>query len=222
MHIVQIYCIVIRMSELRESTEVPRLWSDFDGTVVELARWYNYRNWTKYPLAGIAGYIDFLRGAQSQDVDISGIVSARPNNFQRRRATRRTIADLGLDEFFDDYNTLLKGSHGAKAEVIARESEKVPVGMLEDLPEKLLPPLVRAMILRKDRHTYPVTLGIVNSAANTPYIHQSLEVFGQAPDFDITATEGYYAVTGQDFSLRFVPIDTYSTQSGVDFAKRLR
>src|SRR5690242_14183199 len=90
------------------------LWSDFDGTAVELVSPFNPRNWRKYPMEMIPGYREFLQTAKDEGLEIAGVVSRRHE--LRRGVTERAIADLGLDEFFHHPSqVVLAGSHVKKA-----------------------------------------------------------------------------------------------------------
>ena len=110
------------------------LWSDFDGTAVGLKGKTDPRNWTKYPLPLKQGYANFLNGVHTSGVDIAGIVSRRPDIWPRRFVTHRSIAKLGLENYFNDTNVILAGSEFLKAQhVVARASNK-QVGIIDDKP----------------------------------------------------------------------------------------
>jgi len=222
LYIPHYYYIISVMLKTGEANVVPRLWSDFDGTAVELVTWRNPRNWAKYPLSGIAGYIDFLRGVKSEGVDIGGIVTARPNNFQRRRVTARSIVKLGYGDFFNTDNTRLSGSHAAKASFLIDESGQAPVGMIEDLPQHLIPTLLKTILLREDSPRYPLTLGIVDTGHNDSYLEDTIATFDRSPAFEVAASSNFYAVEGEDFKLNLTLLQSYSEEAGRDFGVKLK
>jgi hypothetical protein len=115
----------------------PELWSDFDGTAVELAKKHQPRNWRKYPLQMIDGYDEFLEGVSDGGIKLSGIVSRRPNIKQRRRVTMRSIEENGLDRFFPEENVVLTGSEQSKAEFILKQAECGVVVLADDKPHKI-------------------------------------------------------------------------------------
>lgn len=209
----------------------PRLWSDFDGVVVELARPIDPRNWLKYPLRGVPRIGDFLLGVREGGVEIAGVNSHRINIELRRWATRRSIAQLGLQEFFGQPNQLKMSSRRwKKAAVLIEESRRNTVAMLEDKPFELgtllLERLTDAPPRSKGLHL-PIVLGVVNhdrgsestqllkmAAAN---VYQPFATVSEADDGIINIVG-----SGQAFQINVVPLPVYSEIAGVSFAKTIK
>lgn len=141
----------------------PRLLSDFDGTALETVPKTNPRNWTKYPLAMVNGYLHFLGGVQSAGVEVASIVSRRPNILPRKLATMRSVGKLGMREFFqDDKQIVLAGSEKKKAQVVAREADSATVGFVDDKPNVFGIALINALNANKPEETFrSIVLGAV-------------------------------------------------------------
>ena len=211
----------------------PRLWSDFDGTAVALAKKTQPRNWSKYPLAGLEGYVDFLRGVSSTGVEVAGIVSRRPDIFVRRMATARSIATLGYGEFFTDTSKIVHaGSEQAKGGFIAEQSREATVGILEDKPHKLgAVPL--GVLQGSDFPTlphHPVVLGVVAHPRSQEYIERLTEgtrsaVIGSRGRLDIqqtgTGATASLSMRSESVSLDVVQLQPYSEQAGQEFGALL-
>jgi hypothetical protein len=213
------------MSNTGDKIRPPQLWSDFDGTAVEGLRYYNPRNWTKYPLAGMPGYADFLRGVQSRGVEIGGVISRRPNIAPRRWATASTVAKLGLNEFFNPYQIVLAGSEYDKGLFIAKESHKSPVGVLEDKPHRLARVFFEALrASRQDTFSsHPITLGVVAHSRTEEYIERMREtMLKSTPGAEISdGTDAYFAIEGENYSVRVVALSEYTEEAGSDFGRLL-
>jgi hypothetical protein len=212
----------------------PVLWSDFDGTAVETVGLLNPRNWAKYPLDGVPGYEEFLEGVQEGEVDIGGIVSRRPNIFPRRFVTARSIADLGLQRFFPDADSVvLAGSEAAKGAFVALEAleGQRPVGIVDDKPHRVGTALIAAMRkipLENGRRIAPVTLGAVNHDRTEEYMASFIEAMQAAhDDTGISVTESseehsfVLRAPERNFRLNVVGLPEYSTEAGQAFAERL-
>lgn len=214
------------MSEL-----TPKLWSDFDGTAVRLARGYDPRNWAKYPLPVMEGYPDFLGGVQSKGVEIGGVVSRRPNIFVRRLATVKSIENLDLLDFFMGKQVALEGSEEAKGKFVARQSRQTVVGMLEDKPHRHGVALMSALGENDripDVPPHPILIGVVNHARSGEYIDRLAEHAGDALSdlsADVTAsgneiTNGFTVRTGS-LNMHVVQLEPYSEAAGQEFGQRL-
>jgi hypothetical protein len=211
-----------------------KLLSDFDGTAVELVGKLNPRNWLKYPLAGIPGYREFLEGVQEGGVDVDRVVSRRPNIPPRRLVTARSIADLGLQRFFPDSDSMvLAWSETGKASFVVEEAQKGrPVGMIDDKPHRVGPALLSAMrevpLESGWRRISPITLGVVNHERSEEYMMDFIEgVQEQYDEIGISVTERVndhsFALRPADyrFRLNVVGLPEYSAQAGEAFAQRL-
>lgn len=210
----------------------PVLWSDFDGTAVEIAGFP--RSWSKYPLDGVPGYGEFLEGVQEGGVDIAGIVSRRPNIFLRRLATVHSIAKLDLQRFFHDAdNIVLAGSEAAKGAFVALEAlgGQRPVGIIDDKPHRVGAELIRAMRkipLENGRRIAPVTLGAVNHDRTEDYMTSFIErMQDEQGKTGISVTESseehafVLRAPDRSFRLNVVGLPEYSAEAGQAFAERL-
>lgn len=223
----------------------PRLWSDFDGTAVELVPKWNWRNWTKYPLAAIAGYADFLSGVRDSGVEVLGVVSRRPNISARQAATARSMANLGLNQHYSwRHGAILAGSEEAKTMFVVEDArrENVPVGLIDDKPHKCGKALIGSL-LRVDRGgmerdpTNQLVLGVVDTPHRDEYLEQlhgfaeglsrrqdrlsvsEIETGGVSRLEIVGASQesGY----GQPFTLTIVGVDQYSHEAGQSFGSLL-
>lgn len=214
------------------SKEVPRLWSDFDGTAVELVRKTNPRNWTKFPLAAMAGYLEFLAGVQSSGIEIAGVVTRRPDIFVRRMATARSIKKLGFSEFFTDPAQIIHaGSEIAKGRFIAEQSRKTTVGMLEDKPHKLAPVILGALtepLQHPDRSHHSIVIGVVSHKHSMEYMERlkvaTKSVLRGAISITETDDEGAagLSVAGESFRLNVIQLPGYSHTAGQDFGQHIQ
>lgn len=210
----------------------PRLWSDFDGTAVALARKVDPRNWTKYPLRALPGFTDFLAGAIQGGVEFAGIVSRRPDIAPRRWVTARSISQLGISRHFSGLQrVVLTGSEQAKGGLLVAESRGSVVGMVEDKPHKLGAVLVGALkeaSAGADTLHYPIVLGVVAHPRSQRYIDQLLT------DLELAETgvrirepgDGSYQIYPAHMRhtprLDVVPLLPYSAEAGQQFATWLR
>lgn len=211
------------------SETTPRLWSDFDGTAVALTKKTNPRNWFKYPLPGIKGYVDFLTGVASTGVEIAGVVSRRPDVYFRRLATARSITKLGFSELFNQSQIVHAGSEVAKGKFVAEQTKIAPIGMLEDKPHKLGGVLLG--VLQGSEYPvfphYPVVLGVVSHGQSQEYIER-LAVQAQAmakSDLEVNET-GSAATIGlsirsESVTLDVVQLQPYSEYAGREFGHTL-
>jgi len=173
----------------------PELWSDFDGTAVGTTRKIDPRNWTKYPLPALHGYVAFLRGVQSAGVDIGGVVSRRPDILVRRFVTTRSVSKLGLSEFFGDHRQLVHaGSEEAKGRFLIERSRRTTVGMLEDKPHKLGSVLLSALsaatqLPDSSRTLNPIIMGAVAHNRSQEYLERLLERVKTQPDLNLQVSE---------------------------------
>lgn len=203
----------------------PEVWSDLDGTGVALVKKYHPRNWTKYPLRVIPGYTDFLGGLQQGGVDIAGIVSRRPA--ARRWVTTRSIAKLGLEEFFPDtHRIVLAGSETGKASRIATRSYDRSVGVIDDKPHRigkeLLDVLSHDMVgFDAEGDKRQVVLGAVDHEKSAEYFERLFEYIEVRSDVHCLANDSEIHATGLTFDLHVFQVAPYSTESGLAFARSM-
>ncbi|HEX5797683.1 MAG TPA: hypothetical protein VFX86_04830 [Candidatus Saccharimonadales bacterium] len=207
----------------------PRLWSDFDGTAIGLAKNYDPRNWVKYWLPAIEGYADFLKGVQSTGVEIAGVVSRRPA--VRRWVTQRSIKELGFAEFFTNPDqVVLKGGEREKGRFVAEESHEGPVGMLEDKPHKLGVELLGALREASEHPRvshHPILLGVVSHGQSQAYMRGLAESVGRNhPDLSVDVStpgksSGDFTVTSEGFAVHVTQLEPYTEAAGQDFGQRL-
>lgn len=221
------------MSEIQ-----PRLWSDFDGTAVEkLSKknpWQWRRNLLKTKLKGLPGYGSFLQGVESVGVEIAGVVSRRPEVWPRRGNTMRSIAELGIGNYFDAAKVVLTGSEEAKGQFVLEQSRISTIGMLEDKPHKLGAVLLGALTepaqhLEVPRH--PILLGVVSHSRSQEYIERLVEQADAKTIGGLHVTEsscGGGRATSTSFrleteflNLHVTPLQPYSEQAGEAFGRAI-
>ncbi len=199
----------------------PELWSDFDGTAVEILPLFHPRNWIKFPLGMLHGYSDFLRAIQNSGITIGGIVSKRPSII-RYWPTLFTIKSLKLDTYFRGKQIVLCGTNRGKGRFIVLRAQERPIAMLEDKPHKLLPPLLLAI----ERYTKaslplkPIIVGVVNHPRNHEYLTMALKRIDR-PSRRIKAVRGQWQVFVSEYPrpvLTIVLLDPYTSKSGQHFA----
>ncbi len=225
-------------------TEIkPQLYSDFDGTAVAKMYLLDPRNLTKYPLPEVEGYSDFLRGARLPDdtnegqngIEIAGVVTKRPNIFIRRLVTARSVAKLGMREFFpDDAKLIHAGSESNKAQFIYERSAEARTGMLEDRPHKLGAELLKTMAAQSataEGDERYILIGAVNHGKSGEYIDKlvndvralydsaAISEFDYEADEDVTSV-GHRIKIGRA-TLEIVQLAPYSELSGAHFGKHL-
>lgn len=213
------------------------LWSDFDGTVVEKRKWYEPRNWTKYPLGGIEGYGDFIQGVEDAEVKIAGVISRRPDIAQRRHVTQKSIAALGLAGVFSDESVHLLGSDGAKAAMLIDRSKEAVVGMIDDNSHDLaLHALAQSALRRTGAHRHPIVLGAVSGTSTDERVDNFLQDFRNLGivGSQVSVEENGYQSDGYTsdtirvstrndigLSLEIVALPEYSHSAGDAFARHL-
>lgn len=219
------------MSRSQDGSPTPLLWSDFDGTAVEKLPKYNPRNWSKYPLKPLDGFVAFLGGARKVGVEFGGFVSRRPDIALRHWATRESLIDIGLRHLVADEQMIHTGSEEAKALRIVQESQRGPIGFLEDRPHRLVPHMLSALAEQDfaDTRPNPITLGVVEHDNTARYIEQIAD-YAQATT-GITGVEGSHH-KDRWLSIHqagtYIPLVTvvavgpYSFQGGEKFATAIR
>ena len=196
------------------------MWSDFDGTAVELAGKMDPRNWLKYPLPMIPGYTDFLDGVEEGEVDIAGVVSRRPNIWPRRVVTERSIAQLGLSEYFEGSHIHLAGSEIKKAGIVVARSIYADVGLVDDKPHRVGVEMIR--VLEQFGLPAVVKLGAVAHAGRTAYLDElkyRAEFAGAAVD---ESHDGQFNIAVGESTLRVVELEPYSFEAGQQFAEVIK
>lgn len=204
----------------------PRLWSDFDGTAVALARKMDPRNWTKYPLKGLPGFTDFLSGAIREGVDFAGIVSRRPDIAPRRWVTMRSIRVLGIAGHFSDAaNVVLAGSEEAKGRFLVDESRNSVVGMVEDKPHRLGKILIGSLLeaaAASEEINHTIVLGVVDHSKTDEYTERLLtSVESISRELTVESQDGLYTLRGPSFVVEVTQVGPYSEAAGRQFAHRL-
>lgn len=199
----------------------PVLWSDFDGTAVEVVRKTNPRNWSKYPLEMVEGYHDFLNGFTYHGGRIGGVVSRRPDIAIRRAATRRSIADHGLQRYFDDSSQIVHtGSEIIKAAHVLNEATKAPVGLIDDKPHRVGSSIV-SLLSAEGGHNLdsPIILGAVHNDRQDEYVDKFLTFSESVPD--VTVEEQLsrrHKISVNDSYFFLYTLRPYSYATGRDFA----
>jgi hypothetical protein len=199
------------------------LWSDFDGTAVEHFGLLDSRNWLKSDLPLMPGYLDFLRAVRAEGVEIGGIITRRAELF-RGSATMKSIVEHGLGEFFGEEGQVHHvGSEKRKAQFIEHMSRGATIGWLEDKPHKAGKILVpQLQISARDRGPYRnIVLGVApHPHARNRMARLANDIEGFRPEIIIKKrTDGSLNVAGWAFGLRVVPIDSYSGETGREFAQ---
>lgn len=198
----------------------PQLWSDFDGTAVEIKGKLDPRNWLKYPLPIIDGYEDFLDGVTNGGMEIAGIVSRRPEI--RRLVTKKSIAKLGLQSYFPDSNKVhLMGSEDDKAGFIADKALRLgSVAMIDDKPHQFGLSLVESLDVYPEPNMHRnVVLGVVNHSKSPEYIERFFDETSKNLWVNTAQADDGLLVSGLGFNVHVVALDPYSYETGRSFAK---
>ena len=213
-------CIIkLIMSKL--STRKPIFHSDFDGTAVEVLPWTNPRNWSKYPLKGVPGYLDFILGVEDSGVEVGSIVSRRPDIAPRRWATDASLRDVASRQFERPGQVLLMGSEEKKAGRIASEAHKRVVGFIDDKPHKAGIEIARSLD-KFDVMPRRVVMGAVQHAKSWNNMEQ-LRTFAGNDGFEIQelTISGGFSITNGNFVLEAIQLPGYSRDAGQTFGSRL-
>lgn len=229
-------CKIIHYLAMAENLR-PVIHFDFDGTIVQTAPKYSLRNFRKYPLQPMPGFLDFFSGLHVEDdegdplIEIGSIISRRPNINQRRIVTRRSLQDCQLSgEFYDKY-VCLQGSEEDKAKRVVADAattkEKLGrvVGMIEDKPHTLGLEIVNH-ILGNGEVYEPIVIGVVNhpeAGSRIERLEKSvIAQFGGKVTVD-RENVGVQFINHENgsFSLDVVQLGDYSEIAGSRFANRL-
>lgn len=212
------------MSEL-----APKLLSDFDGTAVRKYGYTNWRNWGKYPLPGIPGYLDFLAGVQEEGVDFEGVVTIR-KEFWRQGVTNRSLRKLGYTGVISPDMVAYAGTEEAKGRVVVNQSRETTVGMIDDKPHKLGIAMLDAVEASSRLSTYhPVLLGVVSHERSADHIERLVEL-AEGSEGDLPVSIGTsspsrawedLAITKGPFTMHVRQLDPYSQAEGQQFGQRL-
>lgn len=216
-------------------------WSDFDGTAVAIASKADPRNWSKYPLRGLDGYVDLLEGVISTGVHFEGVVSRRPNILPRRLVTHRSISKIGMGHLIEDpKSVVLTGSETAKAQHVMVHSQERTIGLIDDKPHRIGVELLK--ILNKGTDEQPVRPVVVLGVVNQPGAKESaykLEDFAHSLNRDYLSradvnsfNEDNYIGWGgsfertsvfenNSFRLDVVSLAPYSHEAGAEFGEYL-
>jgi hypothetical protein len=198
-----------------------RLWSDFDGTAVKHYPMRNARNWGKYPLPLMPGYIEFLRGFVDAGGEIGGIITARAS--WRKMVTARSLRKLELLEHFAGHpgTTHHLGSDRLKASfmVLKAATAEPAESLIDDKPEKVGVEIARVM--SRDDNNAVVTLGVVPGAKQQSRISDFGDVMSEtAESMSFTNGSGTVETVQANFgnsTLHVVALSEYSYQGGQEF-----
>ena len=202
---------------MSETEAAPRLYFDFDGTLVHKYSGRNLRNWTKYPLPVIRGSYDFLDGVKSAGVELGNVITRRGER-SRGFVTRRSIENLGLFDYLDPTAVQYANGELEKANLVVAASKKGKIGMLEDRPDKLVPNilgLVRAIVEPVD-----ITIGVVDHPDQNKRICTTLGEVGSSEKF-IHGYDGTYTIEVNESFITLVSLRAYSRPEGVRFGEIL-
>lgn len=200
------------------------LWSDFDGTGIHLMKKHDPRNWTKYPVRMIDGYLEFLEGVQRGGVEVAGIVSRRGR--VRSGVTQRSIAQLGMSGFFGQPGqVVLAGSETAKAQHVANRARLRPVGVLEDKPHNLGLELTKIIgSWHEGGPRLGITLGAIDHPKRDEYLDRLATLAtatAQASGVEVESAGSSLCIVAAAAELRVVPVEPYSALAGEIFARQL-
>jgi predicted secreted acid phosphatase len=200
----------------------PVLWSDFDGTAVQLRPKRDPRNWAKYPMELQAGFLEFLQGVEEGGVELAGVVSRRPK--LRRYVTQRSMAKLGIDQYLSPQQIVLTGSEKAKGQFLADQSSNVPTAVLEDKPHKLVPEILKGMAQNAADEWYPaqhLVIGVASHDRTKEYmdklVTQDIQL-EHADNLSVVGDEASCYIQAARFSVHAICIGAYSQESGHRFA----
>lgn len=219
---------------MADTAQPPIVHFDFDGTLVHISEEkYSWQNFTKQDLPPVECAKEFLLGLISTRVDIGNIVSRRPNIWQRRSVTMRSIDQAGLSDFFDSKETVsLEGlvlpwwtSETRKAKRVVGDAEHRVTGMIEDKPHKLGLEMIRLM-MKQGGVFEPIVLGAVDHPEAESRVSKLadyvLKEFGKS--VDITEDDGamqFVKHSRGSFALEVVVLKPFSFEEGQDFGNRL-
>lgn len=208
----------------------PKLWSDFDGTIVAPFTW-NPFGWSKSLFAGKEGYTDFLQGVQNGGVEIAGIVSRRPNIPLIRLATALTITKFGLRRFFDHPDrVILTSSDGNKGRFVVKQAKNKVIGIIDDMPHlvgrTILNAFLEQTVSEKLEDHRCVVLGVVKQPRSEEYINKFIrETIAKDCGFKVIKHgNGIFTVhnSNNTFKLGVISLNSYNVKSGEIFAKQLK
>lgn len=205
------------------------VWSDFDGTAVELVNRLNPRHYTTYPLAIIDGYKNFLHGIREGGGEVAGIVSARADRSYRRWATVSSITKLGLTEFFRDQSKqmFLAGNEQRKADFIITQARRETIGFVDDRPHCIGTSLLNNLVLSQDKAAssqVKILLGMTKHSKSDEYQERYFEEVNKLSNYSTSIESSSEALTirGESFVISSVALSSYSTDTGKDFSYLLR
>ena len=206
--------------------------TDFDGTLVEKLDPRNPLHWRrnvlKTGLEEIEGWQDFFQGALSiPGITMGGVVSRRPDIGIRRRATEKFLAGTILDQ--PETEVALTGSEVAKAryivDVAIANGWMIATGMVEDMPQRLVPELIKQFALREVDQGHKPSLLI--AAVNSPHLYERI---GKAidrvkamedPNISCRMGAGAARFSSPQATIDVVPLRIYSKSIGEGFGNAL-
>lgn len=210
-----------------ELPPTPKFLSDFDGTAVRKYGYKNPRNWLKYPLPRISGYLEFLGGVQEADIDFEGVVTVR-KEFWRRRFTNRSLRKLGYTGVINPSMINYAGTEEAKGRFVAEKTEAAAVGMIDDKPHKIGMAVLDAVEKSPGGYHHPLLLGVVAHDQSAEHINEFMELAEDSQgDLPVTvdpigmlAGDGF-TITKGPLTMHVVQLEPYSNAEGVQFGETL-
>lgn len=196
----------------------PILDSDFDGTAVVKCGKLNWRNSTKYPLPEMPRYHQFLDGFRERGGKTGNIITVR-KEWLRSAATRRSISNLGLTEYFNpDQDITYAGTEDDKAQAIVDRIGRA-YGFLEDNPQKLVP-RVAALMAEVEIPRKVITIGAVNHPDSQERVSEAISrTLDTVRKSEINYMNSVSTTIDIGRSaVHIVELDDYSFESGKRFA----
>lgn len=123
---------------MNASKQRPELWSEFDGTAFKKYGVADPRQWFDRPARPVPRYGEFLQGVIGANVTVAGILSRRADSYEQRLGANKSLADAGLLAYYGSNQPVrLVGSDEAKGQILAQESQKTTVGLVDDRPHEI-------------------------------------------------------------------------------------
>lgn len=221
------------------TSEIPQLCIDWDGTAVT---GLDPRERIKLPMQIMPGFPDFMKGVSKRpaeddpepQVEIAEVLTMRPKIFLP--FTMSEIKEYGLSEYFPSRDQLVHvPSEKGKARLLVIKSESAKVGMLDNRPHCLAPPILDAFSTKRSMEMTAersILLGVVKheekSQARTrrflDWTRKNYEGL-TVGEFDYRTDEnadgvGYRIKVGHA-TLDIVQLGHYCEEEGDNFRQRL-
>lgn len=214
---------------MNEQAPRVRFLSDFDGTAVRKYPKRNLRSWSKYPLAGIPGYADFVAGVQETGISLDGVATVR-KKWLRRFVTERSVLKLGYGDIIFPGSVRYAGNEEEKGRMIANETKRGVVGMIDDKPHKIGKVLLAH--LAEGETDAPIVLGVVEHKRTEKYLGKLLQHARSEPGLRVFERQSFvpegregntigFTVDNGQQSLHVVRLGAYQTSTGRAFGRTL-